>query len=667
MSAKTDEGLLSPSDVADIASVSRGAVSNWRKRPGLDFPLPVGGTAAKPLFSRHEVIDWLERRGHEVKQDAGETEVWAAMNLLRGELPTDVAAELVLSLAVARAFGSGVDGDLPRIDSETLARVRQAIGRVDTGGLASAVDFVLERLAKAQGKVGAEFGFVGSRTTTLLAALAATAPPGGTLYDPACGIAAALLESVSLGAKPSRVVGHDVSEQALRIAAKRAKLHEVDVELVKTDVLREDADPELRADTIILEPPFGVRLDSSARLTDARFDFGAPPRASADTAWLQHAIAHLSPTGRAYVLTPFGTLSRGGDEGRIRTELVRRGCVQAVVGLPGKMLPHVSIPLALWVLRSPVETAPSDSILFLDASDVVTPEDHVATWLQDAATREAVPHADMPVTDVLAGESVLTPQRWVDSTEREPGEVADAYTSGWATISDTVRKLNNVLASFEHFASFSKSRVMTVGDLVEQGVLGLRLGRPKDRYDGAPDEIRDRIASAADVRDGTLREVDLEGDYDSYPELTREGDVLVTTMNTICATVDDAGGHLPSTGVYRLRIRDREVLSPSYLAIALTGAWNERFQSGSTIQRASIKDLEVPLVPMTDQMNLGLAIVSIDLLKDHAQQIASQAEQVGTALLDAVRYNAPLIDTAGDPVDGAVQGAADGSDSQGAT
>lgn len=667
MSAKTDEGLLAPSDVADIANVSRGAVSNWRKRPGLDFPLPVGGTAAKPLFSRHQVIDWLERRGHEVKQDAGEADVWAAMNLLRGDLPSEAAADLVLSLAVARAFGSDVGGDLPHVDSETLARVRHAIGRVDTGGLASAVDFVLERLAKAQGKVGADFGFIGSRTTTLLATLAATAPPGGTLYDPACGIAAALLESVSLGAKPSRVVGHDVSDQALRIAAQRAKLHEVDVELARTDVLQEDADPELRADTIILEPPFGVRLDSSARLTDARFDFGVPPRSSADTAWLQHAIAHLTPTGRAYVLTPIGTLFRGGDEGKIRTELVRRGCVEAVVGLPGKMLPHVSIPLALWVLRCPVEATPSDRILFLDASDAASPEDHVAAWLQDAATRDAVPHANVPVTDVLAGESVLTPQRWVDSAEREPGEVAHAYMRGWATISDTVRKLNNVLVSFEHFANFSKSRVMTVGELVEQGVIGLRLGRPKDRYDDAPEELRERIVSAADVRDGALHGIGLDADYDEFPELTQEGDVLVTTMNTVRARVDDAGGHLPSTGVYRLRVRDRDVLSPSYLAIALCGAWNDRFQTGSTIQRTSIKDLEVPLVPKGDQLNLQLAVMSIDLLKDQAQQLATEAEQVGTALLDAVRYNAPLMDKSSESSEDTQQDASSKSDSEGAS
>jgi N-6 DNA Methylase len=645
-----DQGLVAPSDIADMAGFSRGAVSNWRKRAD-DFPQPVAGTAAKPLFSRKEVIAWLEGRGYKPKEDSGETDVWAALNRLRERLPADDAVQLVLSLAVTRKTGVRSTVEFSYLTPESLARVREAVDRVEFSALGDAADFALERLAKAQGKVGAEFGFVGSRTTTLLANLA-VARPDGVLYDPACGIAAALLEAVTRGARPSRVIGHDINAHVLDIAAKRAELHGVEVELTQTDVLAEDVDPGLRADVVLLEPPFGIRLDGSARLTDARFDFGAPPRFSADTAWLQHSLAHLTDAGRAYVLSPSGTLFRGGEEAKIRTELVRRGCVEAVVGLPGKMLPHTSIPLALWVLRRPISEAGTKRILFIDASETVAPENHVAAWLKDPSALEAVPHADVPVADVLAAESVLTPQRWVDRTEREPGDVTGDYVNGWVAISKTMQELKNVLALFKEVASFSKSRVMTVGELIDQGVVDMRMGRPKDRYEDAPEELQERMATATDVRDGTLREVGIDTEYDDYPELTWEGDVLVTTMNTIRARVDDAGGHLPSTGVYRLRVRDRDVLAPEYLAIALSGSWNERFQGGSTIQRASVKDLEVPLVPMTEQVNIRLAVRSIQLLHEHAAHLASEADTVATALLDAIRYNAPLSNpsiSVGDP------------------
>lgn len=647
------QGQVSPSDIADIAGVSRGAVSNWRKRAS-DFPPAIGGTDAKPLFSREEVTEWLKGRGHELKQDAGETDVWAALNLLREKLSADEAAELVLSLAVAQKTGVPGQSELPPVDRSTLARVQEAIERVDATKLASAADFALERLSRSQGKLGADLGFIGSRTTKLLANLAASRP-GRVLYDPACGIGAALLESVALGAQPSRLIGHDINKRALDVASNRAILHGVDIELTETDVLSEDADPSLRADVIILEPPFSVRLETSARFTDERFEFGAPPRSSADTAWLQHVVAHLAESGRGYVLSPTGPLFRGGEERAIRTELVRRGCVEAVVGLPGKLLPHTSIALALWVLSRPRSTPAGESILFIDASEEVAPERRIAAWLTDPATRDGIPHVEVSIADVLAAESVLTPQRWVDRTERDPGEVTHAYIEGWHGINDTMLKLQNVLASFEHFATVSKARVMTVGELVEQGVLEVRSGRPAERYADAPDALRERIATAADVRDGTLYDIGVDGDHDNHPELTQEGDVLATTMNSIRARVDEAGGHLPSTGVFRLRTLDREVLSPAYLAIALTGSWNQRFQSGSFIQRASIRDLEVPLVPKADQSNLQLAVVSASLLHEHAAKLATEATAVATALLDAVRYNAPLPDPKIEPVGKAQQ------------
>jgi type I restriction-modification system DNA methylase subunit/predicted DNA-binding transcriptional regulator AlpA len=643
-----DEGLLAPSDIADIAGVSRGAVSNWRKRTKT-FPQPVAGTPSKPLFSRGEVTEWLERHANKTKNESirpavgknSEMDVWSALNLLRERRTVDDLAELVLGLAVARKTGAETPIGAPNITERTLSLVKEAVDGVEASGLGATADFTLERLARSRGKLGAEFGFVGSRTTTLLANLAA-ARPGGVLYDPACGIAAALIESVRLGARPSRLVGHDINQRALQIAGQRAVLNDVDIELTQTDVLSEDVDPGLRADVILLEPPFGLRLDASRRLTDARFDFGAPPRSSADTAWLQHAIAHLSGAGRAYVLSPAGTLFRGGEEGRIRAELLKHGCVEAIVGLPSKLLPQTSIPLALWVLRRPVAEAAIEHVLFIDAAETASPEHDVSAWLTDADARENVPHVDVSITDVLAAESVLTPQRWVDRTERDPAGVANAYLQGWLAINDTMRKLQNVLKSFEHFVSFSKSRVMTVGELVDQGVLDLRMGRPKDRYEDAPGELQERMATASDVRDGTLRELGIDTEYDDYPELTWEGDVLVTTMNTIRARVDEAGGHLPSTGVYRLRVRDREVLSPGYLAIALSGSWNDRFQGGSTIQRASIKDLEVPLVPVSEQRDIQLAVLSIQLLHEQSASLAEEASTVGTALLDALRYNARL-------------------------
>ena len=634
-----EQGWVSPSDIADMAGVSRGAVSNWRKRSA-DFPAPVGGSAAKPLFSVEEVGEWLKGRGIELKQDAGESRVWAAMNVLRGSLTVDEAADLLLSLLVARKTGRGEELAWGEVDDTTRRRVQEAIDSVDVDDLRAVADFALERLSKSQGKKGADLGFVGSRTATLLATLAA-ARPGGTLYDPACGIAAALLQAVTLGAAPDRIVGHDFNERALRIAGQRAELHDVHLELAHTDVLAKDADPELRADVIILEPPFGLRYpDTATRLTDPRFEFGTPPLTSADTAWLQHVVAHLSETGRGYVLTPHAVLSRD-NEREIRAELVRQGCVETIIGLPGKLLPNITIPLALWVVRRPDPTAPDPRILFIDASEESAPEDLAAAWLSNPAARKGVPHVDIPIADVLAQDSQLSPRLWLTRTEIAPGEIAATYTEARRDIHATA-DLIQTLSAFPGPTNLPKSRVMTVGELLDEGVLEQSTGKPSDRYADVAPELQERIATAADVRDATLRRTALPEGHDQHPDLTHKGDVLVTTMNTIRARVDTTGGHLPATGVHRLRIVKEDILQPAYLATVLTGAWNNRFQAGTTIRRAALRNLEIPIIPPDDQTSIQTAAAALDLLHSTAQDLAARAATARTTLLDAIRHNAPL-------------------------
>lgn len=646
MKSQADDGLVAPSDVALLAGVSRAAVSNWRKRFKNDFPPVIGGTETKPLFSKQAVLDWLAARGHSVRQDTAQADVWAALNLLRGRTDADSLAELVLDLAVARRAEHSVPVRA-EVAPELLSRLSDVVARLDDAKLAEVGDFVLQRLARSQGKSGGEFGIVGSRAARLLGNLAATRPCH-TLYDPACGVGAALLDAVAALRERSprqrtlRVVGHDISEDALHVAERRAVLHGVDVELRRGDVLTGDLDPELRADVVILEPPFGQRLADGPWLTDERFAFGPPPRNSADFAWLQLAIFHLSDHGRAFVLAPTGSLFRAGSEGRIREALVAAGCVEAVIGLPGQMLQRTPIPLALWVLRRPVgDRSTIPPVLVIDASESADPEQQAPRWLADPGARDEVPHVEVPVESLAAAGAVLAPQYWLVVEDR-PAEVAKAYAEGWAAIDDSLQKLKNVRSFYEQVTRFSDARVMTVGELIEQGVLEYRAPKPKDRYDDLPAELRARVVQAADVRDRSLDKVGIHGEFPDFPELTQENDVLVTTMHTVRAVVDEGGGHLPSTGVYRLRVRDRNALRADYLATCLEGRWNERFQRGAVMGRAPVRDLEIPVLPITEQRDIALARVALEQLQQQAFRLASEAGAVGTALMDAVRHHAPL-------------------------
>ena len=678
MTSNPTGGLVAPSDIADMAGVSRAAVSNWRKRAD-DFPTPASGSAAKPLFDRAAVTTWLEMRGYAIRRDP-DREAWAALNALRGRYPLEVLADALLwfaclkkatsspslssrsweelraraggdsagalyaiahNMAVAPAWAELFD-DEPAwqrsVDANVAGQLIDIVANLAEDDLASVTDYALERVAIGQGRSGGEVGAVGSRVSELLATLAGQ-HPGGTLYDPACGVGAALLAAAEQDRQ--RIVGHDIDNAAMSVTRRRAFLRDLTVELTVADVLRFDPDPRLRSDVIIAEPPMGVAWEPSSAFDDPRFGWGVAPPRSADLAWVQHVVAHLAPKAYGYVISNRGSLFRGGPERQIRAELIRQGCVQAIVGLPGKMLPYTSMPLALWVLR-PAGTV-TDRVLFVDVEDVDSIDAEVTAALQRTSTAsEGSTLVDF--VDLLAADSVLSPERWTNAGEPAAAEVAHEFHTAFDNMERALGRLANSSKFLKLVTNVSTARIVTLGDLATQGAIEIRAGKPTDRYVDVPDRYRNRIVQASDIRDKTMPGDPPDEGPDDPPDLTRDGDVLVTTMHTIRATVDQTGANLPATGVYRIRVIS-DAISSAYLAAVIPGSWNNRFQSGSTITRADIKALEVPIVTKQAQKDISLFAFAIELIHAIGREVAGYADIVKNSFLDAVRYEVPLNET----------------------
>lgn len=663
----TDE-LLSPSDVADVAGVSRPVVSNWRKRH-TDFPTAVAGTEANPLFERDAVLAWLRSRGQDIEQETVGSRMWSALNSTRGRISMEDAADLVVLLSTLKCASESAFEEVARLnsteqgsalsdavrilrevsplidvrlassvlrDEPSASAVVDAVARTAHRDLADAVDFVLERFSRSQIKAGAECGFIGSRTSDLLASL--VGPDVGVVYDPACGIANVLTRVAEQGSA-RRLIGSDINGAALSVAAQRSFIRHADIDLQWGDVLASDPDPNLRADVVVVEPPFGMHWDPSSKLLDPRFTFGIPPKSSSDLAWVQHAIAHLNPGGTAFVLTSPGAMFRSGAERNIRANLLSAGCVQAIIGLPSKMLPHTSIGPALWVVRRPHEAS---DVLLIDASDIDQVEKKVAAWLQnpDAVDGIDAPHALVSVPELIAADAALTPRKWVGELAIDDEAIAESLIHSSEAIARTIHRISNSSLGFEKITDLPKPRIVTVRDLIKNGVVELRLGRP-DRARDIDDSSKPRIVRASDVKIRSLPPIGELADF-THADLTLAGDVLVTTMSEVRAVVDETGGHLASTGVDRLRILDSSVITPSYLATVITGSWNAHLQNGSTIQRAPIRDLEIPLIPENDQNKVVLVQEAVWRVREQSELLATYAGEAQRVVLDALRYNVTL-------------------------
>src|SRR5207244_12071162 len=81
-----------------------------------------------------------------------------------------------------------------------------------------------------------------------------------------------------------------------------------------------------------------------------RFELGVPPAKNGDLAFLLHILASLKSTGKAAVNLPHGVLFRGGAEAVIRREIVRRGYVKGIIGLPPNLFYGTGIQAWIVVL-----------------------------------------------------------------------------------------------------------------------------------------------------------------------------------------------------------------------------------------------------------------------------------------------------------------------------
>lgn len=122
----------------------------------------------------------------------------------------------------------------------------------------------------------------------------------------------------------------------------------------------------LYVDAVVSNPPYSQQWDPKDRENDARFkDYGVAPKSKADYAFLLHELHHLKPDGILTIVLPHGVLFRGGEEEQIRTNLIEKNNIDAIIGLPANIFFGTGIPTLVMVLK---QHRSADDVLIVDAS-----------------------------------------------------------------------------------------------------------------------------------------------------------------------------------------------------------------------------------------------------------------------------------------------------------
>jgi predicted RNA methylase len=419
-SASSAGPLVTGSEIARLAGVTRAAVSNWRRRYD-DFPAPAGGAANSPLFALSEVQAWLDRqrKGQEVSP---EVELWQTLRAVYGE-------QMVTGLAaVAAALGGDGGAELP---DEIAGRLRE-LARTETP--VDLVNGLTERLLDSARRAGSD-QVTSERVVRAVRHFAPELPAGATVFDPACGIGVLLLAVAPENG--TRCHGQELDPDSARFAQSRADLlGRSGVRVEAGDSLRADAWPDLRARLVVCDPPAGVtEWGREELLLDSRWELGTPSKAEGELAWLQHAYAHTEPGGDVLMVMPASVAYRKAGR-RIRSELVRRGIVRQVVALPPGTATSHALPVHLWCLRRPEGTARTDTHQTVRMVDL--------TGNSPDGSLEPGPDqvAEVPLIDLLDDLVDLTPGSHLRPRERD---YAGEYATLRAELDDRIRRLAAVL------------------------------------------------------------------------------------------------------------------------------------------------------------------------------------------------------------------------------
>jgi type I restriction enzyme M protein len=323
--------------------------------------------------------------------------------------------------------------------------------------LGDAYEYLMRHFATESGKSKGQFYTPAevSRVMAKVVGVGSAKSASQTIHDPTCGSGSLLLkahdEAKGATGLDLALYGQEMDNATAALAKMNMILHDCPTaEIWKDNVLaaphfKEHSGSLKTFDFVVANPPFSFKAWSNGFNPGAdefrRFEFGVPPRKNGDLGFVLHILASLKSTGKAAVNLPHGVLFRGGAEAAIRKEIVRRGYVKGIIGLPPNLFYGTGIPACILVLDKENAHA-RKGIFMIDASKGFIKEGNKNRLraqdihcIVDTFTRQLeVPRYSRMVSLAEISDPKndfnLNLPRYVDSTEPEDLQDIDGHLRG---------------------------------------------------------------------------------------------------------------------------------------------------------------------------------------------------------------------------------------------
>ena len=230
--------------------------------------------------------------------------------------------------------------------------------------LGDAYEYLMRHFAAESGKSKGQF-YTPAEVSRIMAQIIgiheAATTNTTTVYDPTCGSGSLLLKVGDEAKARVTLYGQEKDAATSGLARMNMILHNnPTAEIKQGNTLANPRftgdDGQLKTfDFVVANPPFSDKRWSTGldALNDPheRFKhYGTPPAKQGDYAYLLHIIRSLKSTGKGACILPHGVLFRGNAEADIRRNLIRRGHIKGIIGLPANLFYGTGIPACIVVI-----------------------------------------------------------------------------------------------------------------------------------------------------------------------------------------------------------------------------------------------------------------------------------------------------------------------------
>src|SRR6266487_3057012 len=317
--------------------------------------------------------------------------------------------------------------------------------------LGDAYEYLMRHFATESGKSKGQFYTPAevSRIMAKVIGINKARSQSQTLYDPTCGSGSLLLKAADESETGVTIYGQEMDNATAALAKMNMILHDNPTAEIWQDnslsspYFKLDNGNLKTFDFVVANPPFSNKAWSNGfdpfHDLYARFVDGVPPLKNGDYAFLLHIIRSLKSSGKGAIILPHGVLFRGNAEADIRRNIIRKGYIKGIIGLPPNLFYGTGIPACIIVIDKE-NAASRTGIFMIDASK---------GFMKDG-NKNRLRHQDIhkivdvfnkqielpkysrmvPVAEIAANDYNLNIPRYIDSSEAEDLQDIEAHLLG---------------------------------------------------------------------------------------------------------------------------------------------------------------------------------------------------------------------------------------------